>query len=87
MENLSVEVEELDGCMCQYIPENLREQIALLERDGERYTSEVATLALQIGLAVLLDGSFSSELQDLAPRSGKMKQRKIKRGKLAGAGV
>lgn len=47
-------VEELEGCMCEYIPVPLREQIETVAEIGKAYPSQVVTVALQIGLAVLI---------------------------------
>ena len=77
-------VEELEGCMCEYIPESLREQIQTVANQTNSYTSQVVTMALQIGLAVLI-GKHSELLPTVSrAKHGQMKQT---RGKLSGKGV
>ncbi len=77
-------IEELEGCMCEYIPENLREQIETVAEKTGAYTSQVVNFALQVGLAVLI--GKTGELLSTTSRAkhGPIKQRK---GKLSGKGV
>jgi hypothetical protein len=79
------EIEELPGCMCEYIPEDLREQIETVAEKYEAYASQVVTVALKIGLGVVI-GKTPELLQAVSrEKRGPIKQRK--RGKLTGAGV
>ncbi len=84
MEN---EIETLEGCMCQYIPEALRTQVDAIAETTGAYASQVVTAALQIGLAVLI-GKTPALLTSLAEtkHGGKIKQKRT-RGKLSGAGL
>jgi hypothetical protein len=78
--------EVLEGCMCEYIPEYLREQIENIADKTGAYPSQVVTFALQIGLAVLIgktEGSLSASSK--ARHGGKIRQ--TRRGKLSGNGA
>ena len=89
MENTSLEVEELEGCMCQYVPTDLRSQIEAIAEKCEAYTSQVVALALQVGLGVLARDalSYADEFKGLKGKPGKIAQKKFRRGKLSGAGI
>lgn len=77
--------EELDGCMCEYIPEPLRNQIETVAEKTNVYTSQVVTYALQIGLAVLI-GKTPEILRSMSTaKHGQIKQ--TRKAKLAGKGV
>lgn len=76
--------EELDGCMCEYIPENLREQIETVAEKANAYTSQVVTIALQIGLAVLIGRTHELLSTTSTAKHGQIKQRKVK---LSGKGL
>lgn len=77
-------IEELEGCMCQYIPENLRAQIETVAEKTNVYASQVVTVALQIGLAVLIGKTPEILTATSMAKHGEIKQRK---GKLSGKGV
>jgi hypothetical protein len=78
-------VEELDGCMCEYIPENLREQIETLAEKYNAYTSQVVTMALQIGLAVLIGKTHEILRTVSTAKHGEIKQ--TRKAKLSGEGI
>lgn len=80
----NVSIEELEGCMCEYIPENLRAQIETLAEKGDAYASQVVTVALQIGLAVLIGKTPELLSATSTAKHGQIKQRK---SKLSGKGV
>ena len=80
----NVSFEELEGCMCEYIPENLREQIETVAEKGAAYPSQVVTMALQIGLAVLIGKTPELLSKTSMAKHGEIKQRK---SKLSGKGV
>ncbi len=81
-----MEKEELEGCMCEYIPEHLRTQIDTVAGESNAYASQVVTLALQIGLAVLI-GKIPELVSTYsrAKTPGKIKQ--TRKSKLSGKGV
>jgi hypothetical protein len=75
-------IEELDGCMCEYVPHHLRSQIETVAEAAEVYPSQVVTMALQIGLAVLI-GKTSETLQSVSTaKHGPIKQ--TRKSKLKG---
>lgn len=80
-----VSVEELEGCVCEYIPENLRTRIQVLADAYGAYTSQVVSLALDIGLAVMLGKNHKLVQGISTAKYGEMKQ--SRRGKLSGKGV
>jgi len=73
-----------EGCMCQYVPLNLREQIDDLAGKTDVYPSQVVTVALQIGLAVIIGKTPELLSETSRAKHGIVKQRK---GKLSGTGV
>jgi hypothetical protein len=77
-------IEELEGCMCEYISEHLRNQIESVADQTEAYPSQVMIVALQIGLAVILGKTHSFLSSVSMAKHGPVKQRK---GKLSGKGV
>jgi hypothetical protein len=83
-----VTTQDLEGCMCEYIPEDLREQItAITDTFVEKFGDEVATsqvmvIALQLGLAVIM-GKMPSAYW-FKGKQGEMKNRK--KSKLSGKG-
>lgn len=81
MEN---DIEMLDGCMCEYVPENLRDQIDLVAETTESYPSQVVVIALQIGLAVILGRTHELLASTRLKKHGKIKNAK---GKLSGKGT
>jgi hypothetical protein len=84
MENTPQEFEVLEGCMCEYIPEHLRNQIETVAEKANAYASQVVTMALQIGLAVLIGKTPELLSKTSMAKHGEIKQRK---GKLSGKGV
>jgi hypothetical protein len=78
-------VEKLEGCMCEYIPENLRDQINTVAEKTSAYTSQVVTLALQIGLAVILGNSHDLTSSVSREKHGQIKQ--TRKGTLSGKGA
>lgn len=84
-EDTEKEIEVLEGCMCEYIPNDLRDQIDILAGKTDAYAAQVVTVALQIGLGVLLgqtSGLMSST--SVSHGGGKIKNSK---GKLSGKGI
>ena len=77
-------IEELEGCMCEYIPEHLRSQIETVAEKTNVYTSQVVTVALQIGLAVLIGKTHELLASTNTAKHGEIRQRK---SKLSGKGV
>jgi hypothetical protein len=77
--------EELDGCICEYIPEHLRSQIETVAEKTGAYTAQVVTLALQIGLAVLIGKTHGFLASHSVAKHGPMKQ--ARKAKLSGVGV
>jgi hypothetical protein len=73
-------IEELDGCMCEYIPLPLRERIGALADGAGLYTSQVVAKALELGLAVM-----NAVPPVDTTRHGKIKQ--ARKSKLSGKGV
>jgi hypothetical protein len=80
----NVSIEELEGCMCEYIPESLRAQIETLAEKGDAYPSQVVVAALQIGLAVLIGKTPELLSATSMAKHGGIEQRK---SKLSGKGV
>ncbi len=81
----NVSIEELEGCMCEYIPVNLRNQIEDVAEKIDVYTSQVVTMALQIGLAVLI--GKTPELLSSVSRSKHGEMKPTRKSKLSGKGV
>ena len=80
-------IEELDGCMCEYIPEHLRNQIDVLAERTNAYTSQVVAMALQIGLAVLIGKTPEILSSTNTAKHGHGKIKQTRKSKLAGAGL
>jgi hypothetical protein len=76
-------VEELEGCMCQYIPETLREQVDTIAEKFEAYPHQVVGYALQIGLALLI--SKHPDAYEFKGGHGRLKQ--TRKSRLSGKGV
>jgi hypothetical protein len=83
MDNASIE--ELPGCMCEYIPEHLRGQIETVAEKTNAYPSQVMTLALQMGLAVIIYQTPEILSSTSRAKHGKIKQ--IRKSELSGKGV
>jgi hypothetical protein len=79
--------EELEGCMCEYIPENLRNQIEDAAEKFDVFTSHVVTLALQIGLAVIIAKTPDLLSSVSRAKHGEIKQARKSKSKLSGKGV
>lgn len=77
--------EKQDGCMCEYIPQHLRDQIETVAEKTEAYTSQVVTVALQIGLAVLIGKCPEILRSQRVGRRGTITQNR--KSTLAGKGV
>jgi len=77
--------EELEGCMCEYIPEHLRNQIDTVAEATDAYTSQVVAMALQIGLAVLIGKTPEILRSTSTARHGEIKQ--TRKSKLSGKGA
>ena len=82
MEN---ENEVSEGCMCEYIPVNLRNQIDTVAEKTDVYTSQVVTVALQIVLAVLFGKTPEMLSATSRAKHGEIKQ--TRKAKLSGVGV
>jgi hypothetical protein len=79
-------MEVLDGCMCEYIPDHLRDQIDTLAEKANVYPSQVVTVALQIGLAVLIGKTPEILSATSTAKQGHGKLKQTRGGKLSGAG-
>jgi len=72
------------GCVCQYVPDELRNEVWIIAEQNEAYTAQVAVAALRIGLAALMGKIVPvSELERINGKSPK----KTRKGRLSGAGV
>lgn len=81
----NVAAEELEGCMCEYIPEHLRSQIETVAEKTNASTSQVVTFALQIGLGVLIGKTPEFLSSTSRAKHGKIKQ--TRNSTLSGKGV
>jgi hypothetical protein len=83
--NMENTIEKLEGCMCEYIPDHLRNQIETLAEKTNAYTSQVVTVALQIGLAVLIGKTGEILRLTSTAKHGPIKQ--TRKAKLSGKGI
>jgi len=77
--------EYLEGCMCEYIPEDLRKQIEAVADKTNAWPSQVVTFALQIGLAVIIGKTPELLRSTSTAKHGEIKQ--TRKAKLSGKGV
>lgn len=93
MENVSVEEEVLEGCLCEYVREDYREQLERLiaaKGGGEPGTAAAfANVVIQVNDAIrrhliFLGDKTARPVSSAGKRGSKITQRK---GKLSGAGI
>ena len=85
--NVTEETEELDGCMCEYLPEDLKDRINKLADQAGCFPHQVVTAALKLGLAMMNLHNEIYEAAKAKPVHGRMEQRRKRKGKLSGNGV
>ncbi len=78
-------IEELESCMCEYIPDALRDQVDAVAEKTNAYPSQVVTIALQVGLAVLIGKTPELLMSTGTAKHGKIKQ--TRKSKLSGKGA